>query len=319
MTGGPSDTVLVTGASGFIGRAVTRSLQTAGFAVRAASRNPDQLDFPFAERALMPAANGDAEAWDRLVIGTDHVVHCAGIADASAHTHYDDYRRANVDLSVNLANAARRNVPGRFVFLSSIRAITGPTSREVLTEDSPARPTEEYGRSKLEAETKLAEIFAIDSRQLVTLRPVAVYGEGMRGGLAGLLRLARTPFPLPIGGVQARRSLLDVERLAAAVLHVLSNPIIAGGAYIVSDNGPLTLAEIVSAMREGIGRNPGIFTVPEPLLAGLSAMVGRGALWERLSEPLVVSPDRLAATGWHPAGDTPRRLAAYIAGEPADR
>lgn len=314
MTGGPSDTVLVTGASGFIGSAVTRYLQEQGYAVRLASRNPDRFKLPSAERALMPSPEAEAGAWDRLVAGVDHVVHCAGIADASANLRYDDYRVANVDLSIHLANAARRHVPGRFVFLSSIRAITGPTSPNVLTEGSPARPTDDYGHSKLEAEARLAKIFADDSRHLVILRPVAVYGEGMRGGLASLLRLARTPFPLPIGGILARRSLLDVERLAAAVFHVLSNPV-AGGAYVVSDSSPLRLSEIVAAMRAGYGQNPRIFSLPEPLLAGLARMAGRGAMWERLSGPLVVSPDRLAATGWDAADDTRRRLAAYIAGQ----
>lgn len=317
MSGDRSGKVLVTGASGFIGRAVAAHLRSGGYKVRVASRDPNQFDLPREDRALMPAANAGAGAWDQLVSGVDHVVHCAGIADASAGLRYVDYRVANVDLSVQLAKAARRHVPGRFVFLSSIRAITGPTSPEVLTESSPARPSDDYGRSKIDAEEKLAEIFAADSRRLVTFRPVAVYGEGMRGGLAGLLRLAHTPFPLPLSGIQARRSLLDVERLGAAVLHILSNPV-AGGTYIVSDSGPLTLAGIVSAMREGIGRNPGIFTIPEPLLGGLSAMVGRRDLWRRLSGPLVVSPDRLAATGWQPADDTSRRLAAYMAGRQAN-
>lgn len=313
MTGIPPDTVLITGASGFIGNVVAQHMRTQGYRVRVASRTPRQFDLPPQETALLPGADASGRDWDQFVAGADHVVHCAGIADASARMGYAGYRAANVDLTVHLAQAALHNVPGRFVFMSSVRAVTGSASRDVITGETAPRPGDDYGRSKLEAETRLADIFAGEPRRLVTLRPVAVYGERMRGGLAGLLRLARLPFPLPVGGLPARRSLLDVERLAAAALHALAEPATGGGTYIVSDRHPLTLAEVVTAMRDGLGNDRGVFALPEPLLAALFAATGRGAMWKRLSGPLVASPATLAATGWTPAGDTQKRLTAYAA------
>lgn len=313
MTGTPPDTVLVTGASGFIGDIVARHLRAHGHRVRVASRTPQQFNLSRQDAATMPGVDAGGLEWDRFVDGVDHVVHCAGIADASAGLGYAGYRIANVELTVRLAQAALRSVPGRFVFMSSVRAVAGAASRELITEETYPCPGDDYGRSKLEAETALADIFAGEPRRLVTLRPVAVYGERMRGGLAGLLRLARLPVPLPVGGIAGRRSLLDVERLAAAVLHVLGEPAAGGGTYIVSDRDPLTLAAIVTAMREGLGNDRGVFSLPEPLLAALFTAAGRRAMWERLCGPLVASPARLAATGWTPAGDTAGRLAAYAA------
>ena len=116
--------------------------------------------------------------------------------------------------------AARRAGVRRFVFLSSIRAQSGPSADHVLTEDVTAQPTDAYGRSKLAAEQGLAEL-ALD---WVALRLVLVYGAGVRGNMAELVRLARTPYPLPLGALRSRRSLLSLDNLVAAIETVLSRP-----------------------------------------------------------------------------------------------
>src|SRR2546430_8267737 len=132
----------------------------------------------------------------------------------------DDYRMLNTEATIALARAARRAGAKRFVFLSSIRAQSGPTAEEVLTEELAPRPTDAYGRSKLAAEQGLADL----DLDWVALRLVLVYGPGVSGNMARLIRLARSPFPLPLGGVSARRSLLSLANLAAAVDCVLAAP-----------------------------------------------------------------------------------------------
>jgi nucleoside-diphosphate-sugar epimerase len=126
----------------------------------------------------------------------------------------------NTEATIGLARAARRAGAKRFVFLSSIRAQCGPTSDTVLTEAVEPRPTDAYGKSKLAAERGLAEL----DLDWVSLRAVLVYGPGVKGNMAQLMRLARSPFPLPLGSLGARRSLLALENLSAAIEAVLAAP-----------------------------------------------------------------------------------------------
>lgn len=307
-------TVLVTGAGGFVGRAAARHLAVAGYRVRAASRQPERLAGSCFETGRMPVAADDRQGWEALVAGVDHVVHCAGIAAASARIPAIEYRRANVELADALARAARERISGRFVFLSSIRAVAAATETAIVTEAMEPHPDSGYGRSKLEAERLLASIFTgADAGRLVTLRPVVIHGDGARGNVAALMRLARLPVPLPLAGLGAKRSLLDVESLADAIRHVIEAPQAAGGTFVVCDRPALSVAEIVAAMRSGMGRRPGLLGLPDTLLAAPFAAIGKGAAWRRLSGPLIADPSRLEATGWRPATDTAERLAALAA------
>ncbi|TXN39301.1 NAD(P)H-binding protein, partial [Methylobacterium sp. WL18] len=127
--------------------------------------------------------------------GVDAVVHSAGLAHAMSGAPEDDYRTLNTEATRKLAEAAARAKVRRFVFLSSIRAQVGASAPCVVGEGDEPRPTDAYGRSKLEAERALAET----GLDWVALRPVLVYGAGVKGNMAALLRLARSPYPLPLG------------------------------------------------------------------------------------------------------------------------
>jgi UDP-glucose 4-epimerase len=133
----------------------------------------------------------------------DAVIHSAGLAHAMS--------ASCTEATIALARAAQRVGAKRFVFLSSIRAQSGPSAEHVLTEDLAPKPTDAYGRSKLAAEQGLAEL-ALD---WVALRLVLVYGAGVKGNMAELVRLARTPYPLPLGALRSRRSLLSLDKLSS--------------------------------------------------------------------------------------------------------
>lgn len=139
--------------------------------------------------------------------GVDAVVHSAGLAHGMSGLPEDDYRTINTEATVGLARAAARVGVRRFVFLSSIRAQSGHVASEVITEDMEPRPTDAYGRSKLEAERGLADV----NIDWVALRPVLVYGPGVKGNMAPLIKLASRPLPLPFASLPGRRSLLCVD------------------------------------------------------------------------------------------------------------
>ena len=166
----------------------------------------------------------------------------------------DDYRAINTNGTIALARAAVRAGARRFVFLSSIRAQTGPSSDVMLTKDIEARPTDDYGRSKFAAEQGLAEL----DHDWVSLRPVLVYGPGVKGNMAALAALAHSRYPLPLGGLMAKHSLLALDNLTDAIAHVLAAPEPLRRSFIVADPEALTVSEMIGAMRFAIGRRPGL-------------------------------------------------------------
>lgn len=303
--------ILLTGATGFVGRYLLDDLATRGYRLRTASRSTTP-----AVAGVEHVAIGDLGTpidWRPLLDGVDLVVHSAGLAHADGTIPEERYRTVNTEATLALARAAQATGIRRFIFLSSIRAQSGPVSDQPLSEaDSPA-PTDAYGRSKLAAEEGLAGL----DLDWIALRPVLVYGPGVKANMAALLKLARLPVPLPLGALSAKRSLLAIENLAEAVAFALGETCPARRSYIVSDPEPLSVAEMLAAMRAGLGRGPGLIAVPPPLLALAAQLSGRSAAFERLAKGLVVSPGALLSAGWRPPAETKAAL-ARLAASPAD-
>ena len=300
----------LTGSTGFIGQHLVRELPRRGYRLRVLLRRPTSLPTNTASAVIGDIArprNMSAALQD-----VDAVIHSAGLAQAMSGVPEDDYRVINTEATINLARAARRAGAKRFIFLSSIRAQCGPTADTVMTEAIEPAPTDAYGRSKLAAERGLAEL-DID---WVALRATLVYGPGVKGNMAQLMRLARSPLPLPIGGLGARRSLLAVENLAAAIETMLAAPGTLRRAFIAADPQALTVAEMIAAMRRGLGRRPNVFPFPTTLLGVLLRASGRDEIYRRLSGSLVADPEALLGLGWAPPLATPDGLVRLMqAGE----
>jgi UDP-glucose 4-epimerase len=286
--------IALTGGTGFIGQHLLHELSRRGFRLRVLLRRPSSLPVECASAVvgdLMRPQNMSAALAD-----VDAVIHTAGPSHAMSGLPEDDHRLLGTDATISLARAAHRAGVRRFVFLSSVRAQSGPASVQVLTEDVTPEPTDAYGRSKLAAERGLADL----DLDWVALRLVTVYGSGMIGNLARLVSLARSPFPLPLGGLTARRSLLSVENLASAIALLVESTDTLRRPLIVADPEPLTLAEMIAALRRGLGRRPGVFPVPAKLLeAGLDAL-GRTSDQRFATGSLVADPAALIRLGWKP-------------------
>lgn len=304
-------TIALTGATGFVGRHLMSELPKRGYRIRALLRRPSKFALQCDSAVIGDLAR--PQNLSAAFAGVDAVVHSAGIAHAMSGVPADDYRAINTEATVFLAQAAARAGSRRFVFLSSIRAQCGPTSDATLTEELAARPTDDYGRSKLAAEQGLAKL----DHDWVSLRPALVYGPGVKGNMAALVSLARSPYPLPLGGLTAKRSLLALDNLVDAVAHVLRSPEPLRRPFIVADPQPLTVAEMIAAMRAGIGRRPGLIPVSGSLLKSALKAGGRNEWIERLCSPLVASSAALQGLGWSPRAQTPEGLAALMRSDPA--
>lgn len=287
--------VLVTGASGFIGRPLVRALAQEGWDVKAAGRNLNSIpSAPRIKRAELPDLAKPVD-WSPLLEGVTHVVHLAGLAHAPGMLPDEVYERINAAAVGEIAAAARGIE--RLVFLSSVRAQAGLSSDDVITEANTPEPTDIYGRSKLAAE-RLVEA---SGTAFTILRPAAVYGPDVKGNIASLATLARTPMPLPFGGLANRRSLLALDNLISAVALALTSQQAARETFVVADTEPISVADLVAAMREGLGRSPHLVKVPAGAVKRMMASFGKEADWERVSGSFVVDAAKLRGIGWQPS------------------
>jgi UDP-glucose 4-epimerase len=284
----------LTGATGFIGQHLLRELPKRGYRLRVLLRKPSSVPMQCASAVI---GNLDRPRnMSAALEGVDAVIHSAGFTHGMSGIPEEDYRLLNTEATINLARAARRAGAKRFVFLSSIRAQCGPTAEMVLTEADDPNPTDAYGRSKLAAERGLAEL----DLDWVSLRAALVYGPGVRGNIAQLMRFACSPFPLPFRNVLGRRSLLALENLSAAIETVLKVPGPVRRALIVADTESLTVAQMIAAMRRGLGRRPNLFPMPLSLMQLLLRSLGKDDIYQRMTGSLIANSSALIGLGWTP-------------------
>ncbi|HLN11134.1 MAG TPA: NAD-dependent epimerase/dehydratase family protein [Xanthobacteraceae bacterium] len=300
-------TVLVTGASGFIGRPLVATLARAGHRVVAASRHP--LATPDgAVRAIPLQDLAGSVDWSALLTDVTHVVHLAAVAHQGAAVPDEIYERVNRRAVAELAAVAALKGVRRLIFVSSIGSQSGPICERVLTERDEPRPTSVYGRAKLAAE---ADVRAAGVPYTI-FRPVLTYGPQAKGNMARLLKLAESPFWLPFGAFRHRRSLVAVDNLIAAIAFALVEPKTAGETFIVSDADALSLPEILTEMRRAMKRAPGLVPVPPALVSTTLRLIGYSDMCERLAGSLIASPAKLVAAGWRPPLNTREGLGRMV-------
>jgi nucleoside-diphosphate-sugar epimerase len=298
--------VLVTGASGFIGSAVVAALARDGYTVRAAVRRPD-VAFPDGVDVVQHGDLTQPVDWRPLLDGVAQVVHLAGIAHTGGRADTATYDRVNRLATEELATAAAAAGVSRFVFISSIRAQTGPAADHALTERDPPAPVDAYGRSKLAAEGAVRALGV----PFTILRPVLLYGPGVKGNFASLVRAAASPWPLPVKDFANRRSMLGIDNFISALSFVLTSPATASETYVVADPGmPPRLSDVFATMRQRRRRFNFILPMPPDYLELPLRLIGRGAMWDRIGRNLRVDAGKLIAAGWRPAHDTLTGLAA---------
>ena len=305
--------VLVTGATGFVGRTVLPDLLARGYRVRAALRRPAPL--PAGIETVTVAELGPDTEWEPALAGVDLVVHLAARVHMPGETGPEAaarYHRTNIEGTRRLAGAAVAAGVRRFVFMSSVKAL-GEGGDEPLTEATPPAPGDPYGRSKLEAEAALGQA-AGTAMGWVVLRPPLVYGPGVGANFLRLLHLSRSGLPLPLAAVNNRRSLVFVGNLASAVGTVLGHPGAANQAFLVHDGTALAVPDLIRRLARHVGRPARLFPVPPRLLRLAARGLGARGAFERLCGSLEVDDSALrTATGWVPPVSTDQGLAATVA------
>jgi UDP-glucose 4-epimerase len=301
--------ILVTGSSGFVGRPLVDGLLRAGYLVRVALRR--HVSFPKAvEIVIIPDLKSSVD-WAPVLQGVDVVIHMAGLAHSRvANDEYSAFDQINWMATQQLAQAAKTAGVERFIFVSSVRAQTGAYSPRTVRESDEPQPTNYYGRSKLAAEQSVRA----SGVPFTIFRPVVIYGPNPKGNMRTLLRLAKSPVPLPLASFTSRRSVLGIENFISAIIFALNTPATISQVYIIADSKPMTVGEILAALRENCGSSFSIY-VPQAIIRLLLTVCGRKDLWLRLNGDLVVDTSKFESLGWRPAKDTREGLLGMMSAE----
>lgn len=307
--------VLVTGATGLVGRALVRACLAQGWVVHAAVRSMASGQALLAGQGggaspqlrVLPVGDMSAKAdWSAALAGVEVVFHLA----ARVHQVYDTdtdplqaYRLVNTDASILLAQEACRKGVNRFLFVSSVKVLGEATAPgRPFDAHSLAYPVDAYAVSKWEAEQALHALGAVTGMGVTVLRPPLVYGPGVKANFASLWHAVGRGWPLPLGSITAnRRSLVGVDNLVSALLACATHPAAVGQRYLVSDDDDMSTAGLVRAMAAAQGVSAHLWLVPVSLLRGLGGLIGRGAAVDRLCGDLQVDVSAIKQDlGWRP-------------------
>ena len=289
--------VLVTGANGFVGRAVCRCLTERGHAPLATTRRATGLP------GEIVIANAIGEAgWSAALTDCEAVVHLA----ARAHVMRDEspdplqaFRAVNTAGTLRLAQQAADCGVRRFVFVSSIGVTGNATQGHAFTEDDVPAPQDAYAVSKLEAEQGLRAVNG--AMEWVIVRPPLVYGPGAPGNFARLLWLAGAGLPLPLGAVRNRRSFIALDNLADFLVTCCEHPAAANQTFLVADGEDVSTTELLRRIAAACGKKAHLLPVPVSWLRWAARALGRPSAAQRLLDSLVVDSSKARRLlSWNP-------------------
>lgn len=305
---------LVSGASGFVGRALCGYLPAAGHVAVPAVRRKSALAGEF----VVGDIDGAAAGWTAALDSCDAVVHLAARVHVM-HETLDDpgalYRATNTEATLNLAREAAQAGVKRFVFVSSIK-VNGEGRDAPYRETDAPSPEDPYAISKWEAEQGLWRIAEETGMEVVVLRPPLVYGPGVKANFRRLIDTVARGWPLPLGAVHNRRSLLYLGNFVDAIQVCLEHPAATGQTFLLDDGAPVSTPELIRALARAMGRRARLLSVPVPMLALAGALVGKRAAMDRLTGSLWLDSSLIRSRlNWTPPYSMEAGLAATVAAE----
>jgi nucleoside-diphosphate-sugar epimerase len=293
------DKIIITGANGFVGSALVKMLSSRGFSVLPLVRKADTHG---AKGCKVIGDYRDFNEWGSLMPGVDVIVHLAAKVHQPRDAIDKSYFAINVDVSKNIALAARQSGVRRFVYISTVK-VNGEltsTGEKFSGIDKPS-PQGAYGRSKCQAEKALQEIFHGSDTELVIIRPPLVYGPSVSANFKKLTWLARLPFPLPFAAVRNKRDMVSVLNLCELIVLCCSHPDAPARVWMAADAEPYSLAGLIAEIRAVNARPPGLFAVPVTLLKWVLILFRMSALSDRLFSDLQVDIEPTKKIlGWSP-------------------
>ena len=298
--------IVVTGASGFVGSAVVSALDKVEryfpVAVVRSKKDGQQLSSSmFSVPDISSATDWSAGVKDAAV-----VVHAAARVHVMKEVEQDalaEFRKVNVEGTINLARQAAAAGVKRFIFISSIKVNGEQTNcdKPFTADDKPA-PSDAYGVSKKEAEDALRVISKETGMEVVIIRPTLVYGPGVKANFRNMMAWLYKGIPLPFGSIHNKRSLVSLDNLVSLIMVCIEHPNAAGQTFLVSDGVDLSTTELLQRTAKALGVKSRLLPVPATMLAFCAVALGRRSLSQRLCGSLQVDIQKTRhLLGWYPA------------------
>lgn len=296
--------VLITGASGFVGKSLCVQMLRQGYSIRAAIRST-ALPIENVEVELVETIDANTD-WSNALAEADVIIHLAArvhVMKDHASDPLAEFRKVNVDGTLNLARQAAKACVKRFIFISSVKVNGEYTDTGApFTELDKPHPQDAYGISKLEAELGLLKIAQETGMEVVIIRPPLIYGVGVKANFASLLSVVKRGIPLPLGAINNKRSFIYVENLVSFILHCVYHPLAANEVFLVSDGQDLSTTGLLKACASAMGVKSRLLPVPQKLIEVVAAMLGKRAVAQRLCGNLQVDITKARELlGWNPA------------------
>ncbi|WP_288098006.1 SDR family oxidoreductase [Pseudomonas sp.] len=300
-----SKTFLVTGGSGFLGQALINQLvRLPGCTVVAPMRN---LSARLAAGARSFALNNldGANDWQVTLTDVDVVIHAAARVHVMNEVAVDPlaaFREVNVEATLNLARQAAEYGVKRFIFISSIKVNgEGTEAGAVYRADDTPAPIGPYAISKLEAEQGLMSLAANTGMEVVVIRPVLVYGPGVKANFLSMMRWLYRGVPLPFGAVNNLRSLVAIDNLVDLIVTCSDHPAAANQVFLASDGEDVSTTQLLRKLANALGKPARLLPIPTRIMSGVAAMIGKRAMADRIFGSLQVDISKnRKLLGWEP-------------------
>lgn len=297
--------VLLTGASGFLGKGILKIANQRCICIRPVYRSKFVADVY--SDAMLVSGMDDTTDWFQALQGIDVVIHAAARSHKIGESGLDsltDYRKVNVQGTINLARQAAALGVRRFVFISSIKVngeLTLPGC-PFTANDVPA-PEDAYGISKAEAEVQLMQVAKETGMEVTIIRPPLIYGAGVKGNLSSLIRWLKKGLPLPLGAVtKNRRSLVGLDNLVDLILVCLDHPLAANQIFLISDDDDQSTYELLIKISTALGQPIHLIWFPVGLISMLATLMGKRMISERLLSSLQVDISKTCdVLDWRPS------------------
>lgn len=269
--------VLVTGSTGFVGRRLVTELLARGYVVSCAQRKlQDKKEMQSGCDYFAVGDFTEQPSWDAALAGVDSIVHLAARVHVMQETAKDpltEFRKANVDATLALAKAASAKNIRRFVYISTVKVNGEQTEGTAFTENDPVSPIDPYARSKFEAEQALLALGEETGMEIVIIRPVLVYGPGVKGNIFRLLQLIQRGIPLPFKGIDNHRSLLALDNLVDLIILSSHHPRAANQIFLAADGDDVSTDKLVRLCASNMHQQLRMFKVPGFILVTLAGML----------------------------------------------
>lgn len=299
-----SQSVFLTGATGFVGGATLAQLVAADYKVSISLRGDPELPGAGLTKFYIQNFNGSTD-WAGCLDNVSVVIHAAARVHVMNDTEADPlaaFRTVNVDGTLNLARHAAKSGVKRFIFISSIKVNGEATSPSAAfsPEDVP-NPADPYGISKMEAEQGLRKLAAETGMEVVIIRPVLVYGPGVKANFKNMMRWLDKGIPLPFGAIHNSRSLVALDNLVDLILTCINHPSAANQTFLVSDGDDQSTTQLLKGMGRALERPARLIPVPAWALTFVLTLLGRKDLSNRLCGSLKVDISKTKSLlGWVP-------------------